>query len=208
MTPYASGKNWTLYHGDCLKVLPTLTGIDAVVTDPPYGIARRFLKASGSGEWSKLYSDQIEWDDVVPSRAVDEALSMAGFVGVVWGGNYFRLPPVRGWLIWDKMQSHSSGHAELAWTSADTPIRSFRYCRAQLATEGKQHPTQKPVTLMEWCIGFLPDAKTILDPFTGSGTTGVASIKTGRKFIGIELEEEYCKIAARRMQEAENHLFG
>ena len=191
-----------LILGDCLEVMPTLGKVDAVVTDPPYGIARDRLKASANGEWSQLYSKQIEWDDAAPAAAVDTALRLSSGSGVIWGGNYFPLPPMRGWLIWDKMQAHSSGHAELAWTSVSIPIRNFQYCRAQLASEGKQHPTQKPVALMQWCLGFLPDAHTILDPFMGSGTTGVACQKLGRAFIGIELDPEYFAIACKRVDEA------
>ena len=194
--------NCVLYQGDCAEILPTLGKVDAVVTDPPYGIAKDYLKASAKGEWRKLYSEQIQWDDDAPSKIVIASLERAQGRGVVWGGNYFVLPPSRGWLIWDKMQNHSSGHAELAWTSADTPIRSFAYCRAQLATEGKLHPTQKPVALMVWCLGFLPDAQTILDPFMGSGTTGVACVNLGRSFIGIERDPEYFGIAVRRITEA------
>ena len=191
-----------LILGDCLQVMPLLGKVDAVVTDPPYGIARESLKASKLGEWSKLYSKQIEWDDKAPCEAVRLSLAASNGVGVVWGGNYFNLPTKRGWLIWDKMQAHSSGHAELAWTSADIPIRTFSYCRAQLASEGKQHPTQKPIALMQWCLGFLPDAETILDPFMGSGTTLVACQKLGRQGIGIELDPDYFDIACKRVDEA------
>ena len=194
--------NCRLIQGNCLAVMPLLGKVDACVTDPPYGIARDYLKASKTGEWSTLYGNQIVWDDAAPFEIVDVAMSAASGVGVVWGGNYFALPPSRGWLIWDKMQAHTSGHAELAWTSADTPIRSFAYCRAQLATEGKQHPTQKPVALMEWCLGFLPDAQTILDPFMGSGTTGVACVNLGRSFIGIEQDPDYFDICVKRITDA------
>ena len=191
-----------LILGDCLEVMSLIGKVDAVVTDPPYGIARDRLKASTSGEWSQLYSKQIQWDDAAPSAAVDLALSLSRGSGVIWGGNYFSLKPMRGWLVWDKMQAHSSGHAELAWTSADIPIRTFSYCRAQLATEGKKHPTQKPVALMEWCLGFLPNAQTILDPFMGSGTTLVACQRLGRQGIGIELDPDYFEIACKRVDEA------
>jgi len=195
--------NATLYLGDCLDIMPTLAPFDAVVTDPPYGIAKERLKASSKGEWSRLYAHQISWDDEAPAAAVAASLALSDGDGIVWGGNYFSLTPSRGWLIWDKMQSHSSGHAELAWTSAEIPIRTFSYCRAQLASEGKQHPTQKPVALMEWCLTFLPKAETILDPFMGSGTTGVACAKIGRKFTGIEIDESYFDIACKRISRAE-----
>lgn len=190
-----------LILGDSLEVMPLLGEFDAVVTDPPYGIAEDYLKASAKGEWSKLYAEQITWDSNAPQKAVELAISISSNA-VIWGGNYFSLPPKRGWLIWDKMQKHSSGHAEIAYTSLDIPIRNFRYCRAQLASEGKQHPTQKPIALMEWCLGFLPNSQTILDPFMGSGTTGVACVKLGRKFTGIELDADYFDIACERIREA------
>lgn len=192
----------TLYLGDCLEVMPLLGKVDAVVTDPPYGIARENLKSRKTGEWSKLYSEKITWDDFAPQNCVEMAMGKSGSVAIIWGGNYFTLPPKRGWLIWDKMQWHTSGHAELAWTSCDIPIRDFKYSRGQLSSEKKQHPTQKPVALMEWCLGFLPNAETILDPFMGSGTTGVACAKLGRKFIGIELDERYFNIACERISKA------
>jgi len=192
----------TLYLGDCMDILPTLGKVDAVVTDPPYGIARDYLKAGTAGEWSKLYSTQIEWDDIAPQQSIEFSISISNYA-VIWGGNYFSLSPMRGWFIWDKMQNHSSGHAELAWTNLDIPIRNFSYCRAQLANEGKNHPTQKPISLMKWCIEQLPaNCETILDPFMGSGTTGVACAKMGRKFIGIELEPKYFDIACERIRKA------
>ena len=192
--------NATLYLGDCMDILPALSKVDAVITDPPYGIADDFLKPSAKGEWATLYAEKITWDSFAPQKAIDLAVSLAKN-SIVWGGNYFVLEPKRGWLIWDKMQNHTSGHAELAWTTLDIPIRSFAYSRAQLSTEQKQHPTQKPIGLMAWCID-LANPKTILDPFMGSGTTGVAAIQMGRKFIGIEREPKYFDIACKRIEQA------
>ena len=193
--------NATLYLGDCMDILPTLDNVDAVITDPPYGIADDYLKPSSKGEWSNLYSEKITWDSFAPIDAVNLSLKISN-KAIVWGGNYFELKPQRGWLIWDKMQSHSSGHAELAWTNLDIPIRSFAYSRAQLSTEQKQHPTQKPIGLMKWCIDLAANPETILDPFMGSGTTGVAAIQMGRKFIGIEREPKYFDIACKRIEQA------
>jgi DNA modification methylase len=190
----------TLYLGDCREILPTLGKVDAVVTDPPYGLGS-LLDGSSSGEWSKLYATGAPaWD----RATIPEVLRLPAVADhcIIWGGNYYSLPPQRCWLLWDKMQEHSSGHAEMAWTNLDQPIRTFRYARAQLASEGKEHPTQKPLSLMKWCLGFLPDAQAILDPFMGSGTTGVACVKLGRKFIGIEIEPRYFDIACRRIEEA------
>ena len=189
----------TLYLGDCMDILPTLDRVDAVITDPPYGIADNYLKPSNKGEWSNLYSEKINWDSFAPEKLVKIAISLSDNA-IVWGGNYFSLPAKRGWLIWDKMQSHSSGHAELAWTNLDIPIRSFAYSRAQLSTENKQHPTQKPIGLMAWCIDLAGNPKITLDPFMGSGTTGVAAIQMGRKFIGIERDRKYFDIACERIE--------
>lgn len=192
----------TLYLGDCMDILPTLGKVDAVITDPPYGIADNYLKPSAKGEWSNLYSEKIDWDSFAPEETVKIAISLSN-TAIVWGGNYFSLTPSRGWLIWDKMQSHSSGHAELAWTNLDIPIRSFAYSRAQLSSEHKRHPTQKPVSLMSWCIDLSGNPLLILDPFMGSGTTGVAAIQMGRKFIGIERDSRYFDIACERINNAQ-----
>lgn len=189
-----------LIQGDCREILPTLPRVDAVVSDPPYGLGE-MLAGGSKGEWSKLFQQAPEWDRQVVSDLVP-MLNGAGRDLIVWGGNYYPFPPVRGWLLWDKMQEHSSAHAEMAWTNLDIPVRTFRYARAQLATEGKEHPTQKPLPLMAWCLGFLPKAQTILDPFAGSGTTGVACVRLGKAFIGIEREPAYFDVMVRRIEEA------
>jgi DNA modification methylase len=199
----------TLYLGDCMEVLPTLGKVDAVITDPPYGLGDKWTggKASTRASW-KLNNGGAEmgWDDSAPVEIVESLLNFAPVL-IIWGGNYFSLPPARGWLIWDKIvRQFSSGHAELAWTTIDQPVRSFNYAHAQLASEGKLHPTQKPLPLMRWCIDQAGNPQTILDPFMGSGTTGVAAIQMGRKFIGIEREPKYFEIACRRIEQASRQV--
>lgn len=212
-----------LLLGDCLAVLPLLGKVDAVlplsqhppqtgvvrraqgiclVTDPPYGIAHLWDgEQKGRNGTSRLWDGNNEWDRETLPEAVNLARSMAE-KSIIWGGNYYDFPPSRGYLVWDKIQEFSNADSEIAWCSwAQTP-RTFRYARAQLASEGKQHPTQKPLPLMQWCLGFLPDARTILDPFAGSGTTGVACVKLGRSFIGIEIDEGYFDIAVERIRKA------
>ncbi len=197
----------TLYLGDCREILPTLGKVDAVVTDPPYGIlgiTGDAVKGRQKPKWTNWDADRA-WDAQI-SDALPMALA-ASSQAIVWGGHLYGLPPMRGWLIWDKKQTDrfSSGSAELAWTTLDQPIRTFplsqveAYCEPHART--KEHPTQKPNQLMTWCLGFLPDARTILDPFMGSGTTGVAAVSLGRKFIGIEIEPKYFDIACRRISE-------
>ena len=192
----------TLYLGDCRDILPTLGKVDAVVTDPPYGLGDK-LSTGASGGWSKLHvKGGHDWDQAIPENI--PAVVAAGTDAIIWGGNYFALPPRRGWLLWDKIvRKWTSGHAEMAWTTIDQPVRAFNYAFGELANEGKEHPTQKPLPLMKWCIGFLPAAQTILDPFMGSGTTGVAAVQMGRDFIGVEREERYFDIACRRIEQAQ-----
>lgn len=189
----------TLILGDCLQVMETLGKVDAVVTDPPYGID---VGAMSMGSGKKYTSfKKFDWDTSAP-----DVSHLSVFPAIIWGGNYFGLPASGKWLSWDKMQSFSGADFELAWTNLEGPSKVFRMSRVEAHSNmDKKHPTQKPVALMQWCLGFLPDAQTILDPFMGSGTTGVAALQLGRKFIGIELDPDYFAIACKRIEEAHKH---
>ena len=192
----------TLYLGDCREILPTLPKVDAVITDPPYGLQTGRKKCGGpkSREWA-----QQGWDASTCEPAVQLAIRK-GVTCVVWGGNYYALPPSRCWLAWDKGQPeqwYSTAHFELAWTNMDKNSRSWRMSQVQAyARMDKRHPSQKPVGLMEWCIKHTGEPLTVLDPFMGSGTTGVACANLGRKFIGIESEQQYFDIACERIEAA------
>ena len=192
----------TLYLGDCLEVMPTLQPVDAVVTDPPYGIGADKKNAQSSIRDNPKWA-QKSWDSARPSIAHFSEILRAAPKSIIWGGNYFAdmLPASSGWLSWRKPQAEtgfSLADIELAWTGLAIAARQVTLPRR----DGNLHPTQKPVALMEWCLGFLPAAQTILDPFMGSGTTGVACVNLGRKFIGIELDPDYFDIAVRRIEEA------
>ena len=191
-----------LILGDCRDILPTLGKVDAVVTDPPYGLGNKLANNNADGEWGMCSEEALAWDKEPAVAELALARELASSQ-IIWGGNYYALPIARCWLLWDKMQEHSGAHAEMAWTNLDKPVRTFRYARAQLASEGKVHPTQKPLRLMKWCLSFVPDANTILDPFMGSGTTGVAAVQMGRDFIGIEREAKYFDAACRRIEDAQ-----
>ena len=203
--------NQRMILGDCLAVMPTLGPVDAVVTDPPYGI---FKKTGTDGKMfgkETIYStdDKAAGWDVKPSLEVFAAI-MTTKKYVVWGGNYFAdiMGASPGVMIWHKKTGNNSyADCEIAWTNATGTTRIFehQWCGAFKDSERGQravHPTQKPVALMQWCLGFLPDAKTILDPFMGSGTTLVACQKLGRHGIGIEIDPDYFDIACKRVEEA------
>jgi site-specific DNA-methyltransferase (adenine-specific)/modification methylase len=121
----------------------------------------------------------MEWDASAPEDSLILACVNAGDVSVVWGGNYFGLPASQSFLVWDKMQpeNFSMAMAEFAYFSVKKPAKIFRMHPASFQ---KTHPTQKPVELMRWCIDQAGNPQTILDPFMGSGTTGVAAVQMGR----------------------------
>ncbi len=191
----------TLYLGDCMDILPTLPKVDAVITDPPYGI-KRFEKGPLRFDKTGEYKNGITWDKA-PEKAFFDLLLSKGENSIIWGANNFELPTSEYFLVWDKQQTVSNfASAELAYTNIKIPAKVFRFSIHQHNQIEKDHPTQKPVDLMAWCIDFVPKAKTILDPFMGSGTTGVAAIQMGRKFIGIEREPKYFDIACKRIEQA------
>ena len=188
--PYYEDGSVTIYHGDCRELLPGEPGqYDALVTDPPYGIG---LAANPF----RQKFERSDWDDQPVDRELLEAFIAITEEAVIWGGNYFGLPPHQRFLVWDKIQSpdFTSAMCEQAWTNLGGPAK---LCRLKVTSYEKQHPTQKPVEVMRWCLGFT-EGETILDPFMGSGTTLRAAKDLGRKAIGIELEERYCEIAAER----------
>jgi len=195
MTPLRIGRA-TLYLGDCRDILPTIPFVGAVVTDPPYGLGKRLA----GGSWGENAAwDQAPVDDGLMASIVD-----AGSHAIVWGGNFYRLPVTRSWLSWFKRDAAPSmSMFELAWTTLDKPAALFNYPVGGFNAERVDHPTQKPVALMRWCLDFIPDAVAILDPFMGSGTTGVAAVQMGRNFIGIERDERYFQIACDRIEKAQ-----
>ena len=204
-----------LLLGDCREILPGLGKVDAVVTDPPYGIKLNTDNSRFSGGNTSSVSKR--GNGVGPANGAsiigdDSAfdpsflLSIAG-EKIIWGWNNFpNFLPRGACLVWLKRNDDAFGSflsdAELAWMSKGNGI----YCCRDLSNNGitneRRHPTQKPISLMQWCLGFLPKAETILDPFMGSGTTGVACVKLGRKFIGIEIDPDYFEIACKRIRQA------
>jgi site-specific DNA-methyltransferase (adenine-specific) len=192
----------TLYLGDCREVLPALGKVDAVVTDPPYGIGMAKKKAHSSiaqnGKWPEL-----KWDDKRPDPSIFAAILGQADHIAIWGGNYFAdlLPASPAWLSWRKPEAEtgfSLADIELCWTNLQFAAR----CRTYARRDGNDHPTQKPVSIMLWTLDFVPGA-LVVDPFMGSGTTGVAAVQMQRDFIGIEREPAYFDIACRRIEDAQ-----
>jgi site-specific DNA-methyltransferase (adenine-specific)/modification methylase len=191
--------NATLYLGDCVEILPTLIQIDAVVTDPPYGI-KRFERGSLRFDKKGEYKDGIRWDKKPPKDFFDMLLNVAP-QSIIWGSNNFELPTSEYFLVWDKLQTVDNfASAELAYTNIKIPAKVFRFGIHQHNKIEKDHPTQKPVSLMEWCISFCKDTQTVCDPFMGSGTTGVACAKMGKSFVGIEKDPKYFDVACKRIE--------
>lgn len=195
-----------LILGDCAAVLPSLQGRYCVLTDPPYGIGKDGqVRTTGSNGGRKAYEFK-GWDAERPAKAIFDNLRALSDDIIIWGGNYFAdvLPATGKWLVWDKGQRINQSDGELAWTSYSGALRIKVMNRVELMTDGAEHPTQKPVRLMEWCVDqFRDPTLPILDPFMGSGSSGVAAVKRGCAFVGIERDPDYFRIACRRIEEAQ-----
>jgi DNA modification methylase len=195
--PYHEEPAVTIYHGDCREIVPLLGRFDLLLTDPPYGIRADENPVRGQSKHG-----QSSWDRERPPPCVIQMLVSIADKSIIWGGNYFAdaLPPSMKWLIWSKdTRDFSLADCEKAWTSINAAARVLDYSRAKANQDGKNHPTQKPLDLILWCIKQAGDITTILDPFAGSGTTGEAAKLMGKRAVLIEREERYCEIAARRL---------
>ena len=208
MKPYYEHAGITIYHGDCREILPGLPKCDLLLTDPPYGI-NYISHHENSIDYGSIYGDDENFD---PSPY----LGLCGS-SVLWGGNNFanRLP-LGGWIVWDKRLSIEADRIlgspfELAWCSNPKLYKIVRLLHGgaknadakngAVANQPRFHPTQKPIRLMQACVRYFPSAELILDPFMGSGPTLIAAKNLGRRAIGIEIEERYCEISARRLEQ-------
>jgi DNA modification methylase len=213
MKPYYQDAWATIYHGDCREILPTLPKVDLVLTDPPYGVKmdKGFEGIGGFAGFGKpiarkQYTDS--WDDERPAREVFEAIVRAAETCLIFGGNFFAdiLPQSKHWIFWDKLQTMPTfGDGELIWTNVDRKSikKIIREYNGLIGKEPQRwHPTQKPVNLIRQLIEqYGAENGTTLDPFMGSGTTLKAAKELSRKSIGIEIEEKYCEIAAKRLSQ-------
>lgn len=208
----------TLYHGDMEKVLPLLVGIDAVITDPPYGLGNKHNGGGGGAKSTWKHKSEVakSFDMQRPSKEAFDLMRNIAAIQVFWGGNYFAdiLPPSMGWLAWDKgLEGFSTSDFELAWTSRNNAARRIRYAcgnergfapRSQEDSKFiNSHPTQKPVVVMQWTIQQVGSPQAIVDPYMGSGSTGVAAANMGLSFTGIERDRKYFDIACERIDRAQ-----
>jgi len=193
--------NCTLYNADCRDVLPELGRFDLLLTDPPYGIG---INKSNRLSISRGHTG-FSWDDEPVDPDLLNSIFSKSDTLIVWGGNYFDLPPAKCFIIWDKQNDgRDFADCEYAWTNLDKVARIHRQ-RPMNMDGGKEHPTQKPIRLMQFCI-HQADKKshnaTIFDPFMGSGSTAMACILEGRTFTGIEREPRYFDAACERIERA------
>jgi site-specific DNA-methyltransferase (adenine-specific)/modification methylase len=214
--------NATLYHGDCREVLPMLQRHDLLLTDPPYGIGESSRRNATRG---KPFGSRVDakntrgtyvpptdygayqWDESPPDSELLDSCISAADAAVIWGGNFFGLQAASKWLVWDKLNSGDFADCELAWTNLPGAVRIFRHMWNGMLRDSERstprvHPTQKPVALIGWCMSQT-DAQNVLDPFMGSGTTGVACAQLGKAFTGIERERKYFDIACERISRAQ-----
>jgi len=201
--------NAELYLGDCMEILPTLGKVDAVITDPPFGVGN-FVQTTGSlrGRGSEM-GKAVEWNESAPPPEFFALLKSISKHRIIWGANFFNCFEDRGGaIVWDKAQPMPNfSKADIASCThfqkteiVRIPWTNFTVARAAQT----DHPCERPVELYDWCIRYLPGRiESVMDPYLGSGSCGVASVLSGRKFIGIEREPKYFDIACRRIEQAQ-----
>ena len=199
-----------IHNMDCLEYMKTVPDkyFDLVLTDPPYGLGDRLSDGGGklkNSKMSKLYKNK-DWD-VLPSQEIFNEIFRISKHQIIWGGNYFDLPPTRGFIVWDKLQyMHTLSHCEYAWTSFDRPAKMFR---KQSAIKEKLHPTQKTEEIIQFSLEYARPEKEwkIFDPFSGSGTTLVVAKSKGLNYVGCELDKDYYEIINKRLSQVQGSLF-
>ena len=208
--------SYTLHLGDCLEFMKTMDAgsVDAVITDPPYGVGRDegFEGFEGFGGFGTPIARMRYvggWDNKRPDKKCFDEILRVSVKALIFGGNYFAdyLPVSGHWVVWDKKQTMPTfGDCELVWTNVDR--KSIKWIQREWngllgKEEARQHATQKPVKIMTWLLeNYTQPGDTVFDPFMGSGTTGVACMQLGRNFIGCEIDPRYHAIAERRISQA------
>ena len=204
LSSYYEQDGITIYCGDCRDVLPSLERFDLLLTDPPYGIdIGATLPSSRPVRSGKRKTESVaRWDKEHAGWLVESDIARQK---IIWGGNHIPTPESTCWLVWNKKNECTTfADCELAWTNLPIAVRKFDWLWSgpyQERREHRAHPTQKPLALMKWCLSFVDDAETVIDPFMGSGTTLVAAKEAGLRAVGIEINEEYCQKAVERLRQ-------
>ena len=206
MEPYYTDEFVTIYQATCEDLLCKIGQFDLLLTDPPYGLDEANGRNKKRGKLAvPVDYGTSDWDETINQNAIDLARNICTYQ-IIFGGNYYVLPPSKCWLIWDKENGETDfADCELAWTNFDKATRLKRHIWNGMIRknhEQRWHPTQKPLDVIKWSISQSPNTvTTILDPFMGSGTTLRAAKDLGIKAVGIEIDERYCEIAANRMSQ-------
>ena len=198
-----------VYLEDCVQALKRFDDnyFDVAIVDPPYGLGNKLVDG-GAGRNGKFDKNRnsVKWD-ILPSGEYFEQLFRVSKNQIIWGSNYFYLPPTRCNLIWDKMQEFSGADFELAWTSFDKASKAFRMSRVEAYSDGKIHPCQKPIKLYDWIIqNYFAEANLILDTHVGSVSSRIAAAKAGKQFIGFEIDPEYYEKQEKRFKDFVSQL--
>lgn len=218
VSPYYDSGGITIYHGDCRQIMPGLGTFDLLLSDPPYGIGESVKAHKRATDGVKRpggpprFFEAGDWDNKpVPQWVLSLALDITRWQ-IVFGGNYYAMPPSKCWLVWDKENGETDfADCELAWTNLDKAVRRIRHQWNGMLRKGKEprwHPTQKPLDVIAWALRQAPDdVATVIDPWMGSGTSLRAAKDAGKRAVGIELDERHCETAAERLSQ-EVLLFG
>ena len=209
LVPYYDAGGITIYHGDCRRIMPLLGRFDLLMADPPYGIgadamqSKRGGKQGGNARAPSRNYGASDWDAAPVEEWVMLLARSLCKKQIIFGGNYYKLPPCKGPLVWDKENGKNTyADGELAWNNLGIALRIKRHRWHGMLRKGgedRHHPTQKPLEVIQWAIMQAGEVRTILDPWAGSGTTGHAAKNLGMQCVMIEQDERHCETAARRL---------
>lgn len=200
-----------LRNMDCMELMAQYPDkyFELAIVDPPFGIGHSMLSGASRGSKFDRYKDNVDWD-VAPKEEYWKELFRVSKNQIIWGGNYFPLPPTKCVLIWDKMQQFSGSDFELAWTSFDRPAKAFRMSRVEAYSKGKIHPCAKPIELYKWLLhNYAKQGDKILDTHLGSGSIAIACHQMGFDLTGSELDKDYFEAMQKRIKHetAQEDLF-
>jgi len=200
-----------VYLEDCVTALKRYADnhFDLAIVDPPYGLGKRLVDGGSVSPFIKSQNKKVkEWDNAIPTDEYFEELKRVSKNQIIWGGNYFNLPPCRCFIVWDKtIHGNTYADADFAWTSFDTPARIYKENIAITTSEGRIHPTQKSIKIYAWLLHkYAKEGNLILDTHLGSGSSRIAAYKGGFNFVGFEIDQEYYEAQEKRFNDFKSQL--